>query len=328
MKFHGRITPGRATDLNKPLELRIHAPARASAVTVKIWEMDTFEGSEDDLLATFTGDIEPKPGRGARPADWRAFVVKDAKIEEAKPEVVRFQLRFAGTDTVYEVPILSEADEAEGDDFEIGFSIEMGGAEKFRSKAPTLLVPPKDPIRVFEARFGAYDDDDTPNADTVTERPLALKYVAFGTCEGDPKTIDARLKVLGNGHLDGHGYLVVHPDETAQEASLAVKQARRGRALYVYAHQDPEPLALGVSKIPIALCDPIGEAGKVRVEVPDRSHPSGFGLLEHARTREERDGRERLSAAPREVTAPVRFDAERIKGAVDRVLSRFRRGGS
>ena len=71
MKFHGRLGPGRLTDAGQVLELRLHAPARAAGLTIKIWEMDTFpdeqggttsEGSEDDLLATFTGDLETAPG--------------------------------------------------------------------------------------------------------------------------------------------------------------------------------------------------------------------------------------------------------------------------
>jgi hypothetical protein len=339
VKFHGRLLPGRLTDLGRKLELRIHAPARARGVTIKIWEMDTFpddaggnsnEGSADDLLATFTGDIETAPAGGSQRApDWRAFKVAEATIEPALPEVVRFKLQFAGNDTIYEIPILSEADEAEGDDFEIGFSIELGGAEKFRSKSPALLSPPKDSVRVFEARFGTYDDQFQPVEATTSERPMTMSYAAFGLAEGDPTTMDARLKVLGNGHIDEHGYLVVHPDESDPDAPPVVKQARRGRPLFLYAHVDPDPFALGVSKIPIARCDKIGDGGIVRVAIPDLTNRLGAHLLEFERAREERNGRDRYATgAPVEVVAPKREGAEVQSGlaAISRVIGRL--GGS
>ncbi|MCA9677104.1 MAG: hypothetical protein KC464_18910 [Myxococcales bacterium] len=313
MKFHGRLGPGRLTDAGQVLELRLHAPARAAGLTIKIWEMDTFpdeqggttsEGSEDDLLATFTGDLETAPGSGgARGAEWRAFTVTDVVIEEAKPDVARFKLRILGTDTVYEIPILSEADEAEGDDYELGFSIEHGGAEQFRTRTPALVALPRDPVRVLDVRFGDHAD---------------------GAAEPDPDTLTGKLDVLGNGHLDQHGYLVVHPAESDDAAAGEVKQVRRGRPMYLYVHDDDAPFELGPSTIPIALCDRVGDDGVVRRTALDRSHPSGTHLLEQPRGRAERDGRLRFDPAPQEVEGPRRHDPERARAAFARLAARLR----
>lgn len=300
MTAHARLVPGRLTDLGEPLEIRIHAPARAAAATLKVWELDSFyEGSTDDLLATFEGAIEPAPRNAAsREPTWRKLVVSRVAIVAAPPEVVRFRLRIAGSPAVHEIPILSEDTAAEGEDFEIGVSLEIGGAEQFRSRAPTLIAVPRDPLRMVEARFGDVDDGGEPLADTVEERPLRLRFAALGVPDGDPGLLATKLRVLGNGHVDQRGLVVVHPDER-DGATTSVLQARRGRALYLFIHDDPAPRPLGPSRIPIALCDRLGDEGVTRLVLPDRSYAPGAQILEASTDRVEHDGRHR-SAAPAE----------------------------
>ena len=334
MKFHGRIAPGRISSLREPMQVILHAPMKASGVTVKIWEMDTFsegnatkhEGSADDLLATFEGDISAAPhAGGSRPPEWRAFKVTAARIEPADDHVARVKLRFAGSNTIYDIPIKSEHDEAEGDVFEVGFSIELGGSEKFRTRSPCLVAPPRGSIRVTEARFGAYDDHGKPAADTVHERPLALRYAAIGVAQGDPKDVATKLKILGNGYVDLHGILVAHPDEAKQGEPMHAATARRTRGIFVYVHTDPAPMALGISKIPIAVCDPIDEDGNVRIEVPDRRTAWGAQFAERPRERVERGGRSRFaSGGPAQVTSPKQ-SAERPDPheVIARIVSRF-----
>lgn len=336
MKFHGRIAPGRLTDLLQPVQVILHAPAKASGVTVKIWEMDTFddggsrksEGSADDLLATFQGEISAAPSSGgSRPPDWRAFKVSSVKIESADDHVARVKLQFAGSDTTYSVPILSENDEAEGDVFELGFSIEIGGSEKFRTRSPCLVAPPQRSIRITEARFGDYDEDGKPAPDTMHERPMALRYAAIGVSEGDPEDAASKLKVLGNGYIDLHGMLVVHPDEAdaAGDPAALAKIARRGRGVFVHVHRDPAPVALGASKIPIAICDPVDDQGNVRVELPDSRIAWGAQFVEAPRDRVERDGRSRFApGAAVEVQSPD-HEADRADphDVISRIVAQF-----
>ncbi|MEZ4364576.1 MAG: hypothetical protein R3B48_30650 [Kofleriaceae bacterium] len=334
MKFHGRLTPGRVVELDTVVELRLHAPARASGVTVKLWELDTFldadgrprsEGSADDLLAVFTGDLTPSSEATPRASDWRAFKISSSTISAADPEVLRFRFRLPGTDEIFNIPLLSEADEVEGDDFELGFSLEVGGAEVFRSKAPTLITPPKVSLRAVEATFGVHGEDHKPDPSSVSEAPVALRFVAIGRPIGDPAALDAKLWVLGNGHLDAHGHLVGHPEERSDgTGATLIKQVRGGRPLYLFVHDDPEPLPIGVSTIPLALCEPISREGLARVERMDRSHPSGAQVLEHARSRDDREDRLRFDRQPQETEAPRRYDAERARAAVARIAQRFR----
>ncbi|HEY0993318.1 MAG TPA: hypothetical protein VGD80_39975 [Kofleriaceae bacterium] len=336
MKFHGRIAPGRVTDLRQPVQVILHAPAKASGVTVKIWEMDTFddggrtkkEGTADDLLATFQGEISSAPPSGrSRPPDWRAFKVSDAKIESADDHVARVKLQFAGSDTTYSVPLLSENDEAEGDVFELGFSIEIGGSEKFRTRSPCLVAPPRRSIRVTEARFGDYGDDRKPAPDTVHERPMALRYAAIGVSQGDPEDAASKLKVLGNGYIDLHGMLVVHPDEAdgADRDQALAKVARRDRDVFVYVHRDPAPLALGESKIPIAICDAVDDQGNVRFEVPDRRIAWGAQFVEAPRERVQRDGRSRFAPGEAVEVESPEHEADRADphDVIARIVARF-----
>jgi len=281
MKFHGRMAPGRILDPAQPVQVVIHAPARCASVTLKIWELDAFvdasgkrrrEGSPDDLLATFTGAIEPARGsRGARPPDWRAFRVDSARIEAAPPGAVWFRLQLPGADTIHDIPIRSEADEVEGTDLELGFSIEVGGAEKFRTRAPCLFAPARRPLRVVARYITCFDESAKPVPEAVYQEPLAHRHVAIGRRDGNGD--DATLEVLARGYIDCDGYLIEPPrpgHETAAGRPLIVSA---GRDLFLF--DDAMPIAAtGKTRIPIAACDPIAGAGPeltvLRAAVP---HP-------------------------------------------------------
>lgn len=296
MKFHGRIAPGRITDLEKPLEILIHAPTKASGVTIKLWEMDTFEengktkseGSADDLLATFTGDITPAPASGNRAPDWRAFKVSDAKIEDAEPHVVRIKVKFGGSDTIYDVPIKSELGEVEGDSYELGFSMEVGGAEKFKTKSPALVVPPMRPLRLV-ARYVQHQTDKGIIKESLYEEPIAYRHVALGT--GTTEDEKAKLKILAKGYTDAHGYLLDRdPSEKGKEPPRPLI-VRGGRSLFIV--EDLEPIkGEGVTEIPIAACDAVvGDDGHDLIVVRTSViHPMSLRIAERPASGEARFG--------------------------------------
>src|SRR5688500_16501112 len=152
MRFHARLAPGVVDDPEQVVDLVIHAPARCADVTIKLWELDVFrdpetgerrdEGTQDDLLAEFTGSIVPGSADRAA-ADWRRFELASHRIVSDDPDLVRFKLRLPGVEQVFEVPIVSEAGEAEGRAFELGLSIEHAGAEQYRTSVPCLFAPPR-----------------------------------------------------------------------------------------------------------------------------------------------------------------------------------------
>ncbi len=251
MKVHGRVHPGRITDLAEPLEVRIHQPMKASGVTVKIWELDAFigadgkqkrEGTPDDLLATFTGSIEPAPGK--RSPEWRKFVVDSVKIEEAPPDTLKFLLAFPGTDTTYEIPIISEAGEVEGTDYELGFSIEVGGAEKFRTKVPCLLSPTTVRPRVKEISIVGYDDQDKPILEHSEELPAGTYIVSVGVPPDDfdadstdVAMLDKPLEKILQLVADPSGFLFAKDTKRADAGGLEQGRAitvRKGKKLRAF----------------------------------------------------------------------------------------------
>ena len=286
MQFHGRIAPGLLTDLTQPLQILIHAPARLAGVTVKVWEMDTFEvdgvirseGSADDLLATFQGDITPALARGgARAPEWRAFKVSSATIEDAEPDLVRVKLQFAGDPTTYEVPLRSELDEVEGDSYELGFSIEVGGAEKFRTRSPALVVPPMRPLRIV-ARYAQHGTMEGVIEETMYDEPLAYRHVALGT--RTTKDEAARFKILAKGYTDAHGYLLDRDPDEHGDAPPRPLIVRAGRELFLL--DDSTPITKsGVTEIPIAVCDQVlGTDHDLVVFRSAPTHPMSLGIAE------------------------------------------------
>lgn len=259
MKFHARLHPGRVTDLNQPIEVRIHQPRKAADVTIKIWELDAFlgadgkprrEGTPDDLLATFVGSIEPAPPGGGRKPDWRAFKVTSATIEPAPVDALMVKLQFPGSDTIYDVPILSEAEEVEGTEYELGVSIELGGAEKFRSKAPTLVRVPRIVPRLTALHIVGFDDDGEVIRDDAYAMParVANLALAIATPE-DAEDAHQPAPVIGKCKVHPSGVLI-SGDATAVPLGLSLR-----RPLIVIPHGDQDdptqaPRGLGLDVQP------------------------------------------------------------------------------
>lgn len=272
MKFHGRVHPGRLRDLGEPVEIRIHQPRKAADVTIKIWELDAFlgadgkprrEGTPDDLLATFTGAIEPAPAaRGARAPEWRQFKVASVSTEPAPPDVMKFLLRFPGADTTYEIPILSEDAEVEGTEYELGFSIEVGGSEKFRTKVPCLVTVPRVIVRVQELVVFGHDDDGEPIMDEGEEVPTTVERLVIGLAGDDTDEQDAKLEVRARARVHPAGFAIVDAD--GQPTPLGLSLRRRLLAVPHGAADDPgqPPRALGLE---------ISKDGVIQVVRPDRS---------------------------------------------------------
>lgn len=277
MKFHGRVHPGRLVDLGTPIEVRIHHPRKCAGVTIKIWELDAFigadgkpqrEGSPDDLLATFTGSIEPAPP-GGRPPDWRKFVVESVKIEEAPADTMKFLLTFPGSDETYEIPVISEVGEVEGTDYEIGFSMEVGGAEKFRSKVPCLLSPATIRPRVKEVLVIGLDDQGEPILDEALDLPVSNTTVALGKAPDDfdesstdPSALDVDLEHVKPWALGPAGFL------HREDEGLAL-HVRKDKNLRVFIGSKEQT---SNAQISAALALPIGEDGTVTVYRVDNTH--------------------------------------------------------
>lgn len=297
MKCHGRIEPGRLTDLAEPIEIRIHSPKKASGVTIKIWELDAFigadgkprrEGTPDDLLATFTGTIEPAPaGRSGRPPEWRTFKVDSAKIEEAPPEAMRFLLRFPGSDTTYEIPVTSEEGEVEGTDYEIGFSMELGGAEQFRTKVPCLISPATVRPRVKEVLVLGFNEDGEPILDDALQMPPSADVAAIGTAPADfddtstdPSSLHVQLDDVEPVQLDSAGFL-------RREGETTVLHVRKGKKLRVFVGSKDQASS---GKVPAALAHPVGDDGTVTIYRVDNAHRRSLFVGGGKAKTEKRDG--------------------------------------
>jgi hypothetical protein len=138
--FEGRLDPNIQSDPNAPLEIRFARPIEADGVTIEIKELDTFlddqsqqvsEGSEDDLLATFSGRIRN-----------RLFEVQGdpvyASDDVALPTV---RIKFEGSETVYEIPVVSDEGETEGDNWEIIFVAKYPEQEDYSSPIAYVQFP-------------------------------------------------------------------------------------------------------------------------------------------------------------------------------------------
>ena len=139
--FRGRLRPNIQRDPNQPLEIFFTRPTWArQLITVKVKELDTYrdpqnrqisEGTEDDLLATFTGRIL----RTAR----RRFQVESHTNESDDAELPTIKIKFEGSETVYDVPVVSEEGESEGMNWEIAFTVEYPGQRDYNS--PVSFIP-------------------------------------------------------------------------------------------------------------------------------------------------------------------------------------------
>lgn len=284
MKFHGRMHPGRLRDLGAPVEVRIHQPRKAADVTIKIWELDAFlgadgkprrEGTPDDLLATFTGAIEPAPGgRGARSPAWREFKVASVVIEDAPPDVMKFLLRFPGADTTYEIPVRSEDAEVEGTEYELGFSMEVGGSEKFRTKVPCLLSPATVRPRIRELLIVGFDEHGDPILADAVEVPPSGRAAAVGKPpddfdegSGDVAMLERQLGAVTKLIVDASGHLVRAVAEVGKAAeAIGLRAGKKLRVHVTDADAAPD------GDLSAALAHPIALDGTVTVYRVDAAH--------------------------------------------------------
>jgi hypothetical protein len=270
VKFHGRLHPGRIQDLSKPIEVRIHQPRKLAGVTVKIWELDAFlgadgkprrEGSPDDLLATFTGEIDPAPPGNGRLPDWRTFKVASVTIAEAPPETLRIKLVFPGSPTIYEIPIVSEAAEVEGTEYELGISIEHGGAEKFRTRSPCLLAVPRTVAKVRELLVLALDDDGEPIRESSESVPTSFDRIVLAKPAANEDD-ETKLAVLVNARVHPSGVVIADRDDVMMPLGLNLL-----RPLAAVVHR-----ADADASSPLAsLATSIAKDGAVEIIRPDRS---------------------------------------------------------
>jgi len=321
MKFHGRLEPGIVSGADPLLGLVIHAPGKASGVTIKIWELETFVSAQGkdkrdgaQLLAELRGDLD----LDGQPTAPRRFTVKSSRIAVDDPEGQHPSIRLAvGGDQTYTLPLASTKGEAESTTHEIGFSIEQGGAEVFRSKAPCLYHPKPIFPTVVARAYDQFVDEEHRD-----EQILRLHHAVVGFAEGDgPK---ARLNVLGTGFVDLYGHLV-DAEPTDDQPAPQPLPLSRDRELYVYVHKDKIELEAdkGPSWIPIALCDPIEPDGSVRhrrlVE-----HPWGFQVLERKASR---DGNGLAIADAEQIGDIPELPDEEIGRAFDKLAALMRGRG-
>lgn len=137
VNFNGRISPNIQRDPNGVLEIIFNRPTTADNVTILIKELDTYrdsndvqinEGSEDDLLATFTGRIRSKH-----------FEVDEHNNESNETSLPTVRIKFQGSDEIYTIPIVSQAGEAEGTNWEIAFTVQYPGQGDYNS--PVSFIP-------------------------------------------------------------------------------------------------------------------------------------------------------------------------------------------
>jgi len=303
MKVHARLHPGRITDLAQPVEVHLHQPRQASDVTIKLWELDAFlgadgqprrEGSPDDLLATFVGAIEPAPP-GRRGPDWRRFLVRSVEFAPAPPDALRWKLRFPGSDVVYDLPLVSEAAEVEGTDYELGLSIEIGGAERFRTKAPTLLTPASVVPRLRELVIVGYDDDGAPILDGAIEvEPRAARVVIgrppadFDDDRDDPAVLDAVLERPQVFEVTAGALRRPTAGGAVDPSGVVLAAGRRLRAFV--GPPDAKPIA--------AMALPVGDDGAITVYRVDTNHRRTFYAGGGAPPTSRRAGERDLPQAP------------------------------
>jgi hypothetical protein len=281
VKFYARLAPGVQDRLDELVTLSVHMPKKAiGGVVVKLWELATYTGTDgevskddgtDDLLIELHGELLLDDAAKAK--NQVKLVVSKTVIppppKDAKLDTLKLKVAFGDT---YDVPLLSTHQELQGQNFELAISIEQGGSEVFRSKAP-LFVRPKlvNPRAVLTPIIAGRDGDDelgTPDA-----FPLIGRYATIGTAtEDDPP----KLAVLGGFRIADHGRLAA-VDDDGKRLDDELAMIRTGRKLYAYVTRSKPELAktVGPSKIPIDLCHELGADGLIDVQL----HPPDAPFL-------------------------------------------------
>ncbi len=138
--FRGRLTPNIQRNPANPLEIRFTLPNNADNVTIQIKELDTYrapdgtqinEESDDDLLVTFTGRIHH-----------RRFEVNNhvnASNDAALPTI---KIKFQGSNQIYDIPVVTQAGETEGTNWEVAFTVQYAGQDDYNSPVSFITRAP------------------------------------------------------------------------------------------------------------------------------------------------------------------------------------------
>ena len=289
MKFYGRLAPGIVTDLREPLEVVVHQPRQAAAgVAVKIWERASYtdidgrfveEGGQDELLLELRGSVAPDPELRRR---GRARFAVDRVVmppRDGKTALGVLRVRVECETTIHEVPIPSTEAELGGQNFEIGLSIEHGGAEVFRSGVTTFIRPALANPRVAARRLVGFDDSGEPIHDDDDEPMLAGRYATIGL-SSSPND-DGHLVVLGLAVIGVDGRLApCTEDGEPREGELLLLRTHRDLFAHVTTQVPKASKTVGASTIAIRLCHEIEVDGTLRVDVPDTSRVYQFDIIE------------------------------------------------
>lgn len=343
MRFHARLHPGVVSDPEEPIDLVIHAPARCDGVTIKVWELDVFrdpetgervdEGTQDDLLLELVGRIEPGDAERSAPG-WRRFVATSARVVGQDPRLPRFKLRVPGLEQPLEVPIVSSEGEAEGESYELGLSIEEGGVERYRTQVPCLFAPPRRLPVLVQRRVAGRLDDGAPDPEWTFDGRVSLRHVAFGVAEGQPGKggYGQRLRVLAKGFVDVHGRVVQAPGPDGAAGAPGALALRSDLELFAYLHDDPDAVPLGLTRLPIAVCLPLGKDGVATQEVERLLGLEGampFSVAaggDEAEAAAGPDGGARLVAVAEGALEAVRALGRRLAGGAEGTRSAERAG--
>jgi len=127
MNFRGRFDPNIQPDPNETMWIHFNIPRNADGVTLFIKERDTYadtddrqisEGSDDDLLATFTGRIVNRR--------FQVITHTNASDDSSLPTI---RLGFQDWEEIYEIPVVTQEGEEEGANWELGFTVRYGDGD-------------------------------------------------------------------------------------------------------------------------------------------------------------------------------------------------------
>ena len=221
------------------------------------------------LLASWDGDLQPGDGNTANDQNYVRFVAKKTTItteDTDEEDAFRLGVVLPGATEPVCVPVGSEKKEFLARPISIALTIEEGGAERFRTKSSCIARMDSTTVTVHHHLFSRCHENGEFNKDSTDhchEEAHAHQWITFGVENGEG--MEARLEVLGSGYLDARGVALESEMDDAQPLMI-----RRGRKLFAYVHERKLDLPKGVSKIPIAVCEPIDKDGTVVVERPQQ----------------------------------------------------------
>ncbi len=137
-RVSARFVPNRSLE-GRTLAVTIAGHLPDGALGIAIYELDRWEEGgrtvveghgSNDLLAEFTGTWQQQEKR---------FSCTGERIIGDKRRDPCVKVQLPGSDQVYELPIVSEKGELEGDSFELGLVLLRGGKELFHSHSPAFV---------------------------------------------------------------------------------------------------------------------------------------------------------------------------------------------